>query len=64
MYDDVLVKWQPRFGRVTTGGPDSIGLFFEPLILIDQRFIHSSISILTDAGLKRAQHLPRSLLQP
>jgi len=63
-YDDVLIKWQPRFGSLTTVGPEGLGVLFQPLIFFDQRFVHSSISLRDDDGLKKVQHLPKNFIHP
>ena len=52
-------EWQPRYGncqrfRLVSGDytlrADTLGYFFAPLILLDQRFIHRTISFFGTDG--------------
>jgi hypothetical protein len=58
------IMWQPRFGHWCLGHLDRAGVFFVPLIQIDQRYFHKTHYI-TDPNYEAwIRRLPRSKVHP
>jgi hypothetical protein len=58
------IMWQPRFGHCCLGHADRLGVFFVPLIQLDQRYFHKTRYIVDpdyDTWLRR---LSRSKVHP
>lgn len=58
------IMWQPRFGHCCLGHLDRAGVFFVPLIQIDQRYVHKTHHI-TDPDYEAwIRRLPRPRVHP
>jgi len=58
------IIWQPRFGHCCLGHLDRAGVFFVPLIQIDQRYVHKTHYI-TDPNYEAwIRKLPRLKVHP
>jgi hypothetical protein len=60
----VEMKWRPFMGRSDSHGTDVVGAVFSPLISLDRRFVHRSIDVNSDEGLRRVKELPLDLVHP
>ena len=58
------VMWQPRFGHHAIGRENYLGVLYEPLILVDRRFVHQTIYLSDKNGFDRITHLPISRVHP
>ena|SRR6266481_8726702 len=58
------IMWQPRFGHCCLGHLDRVGVFFVPLIQIDQRYFHKTHYLLDPDYKGWMDRLPRSKVHP
>jgi hypothetical protein len=56
--------WQPLFGHEAIGNYDSLGVFYEPAIRLDRRFIHLTIYLSDKHGFEKVANLPASTVHP
>jgi hypothetical protein len=56
--------WQPLFGHEAIGNYDSLGIFYEPAIRLDRRFIHPTIFLSDKDGIEKVTNLPVSKVHP
>jgi hypothetical protein len=59
MMDAIL--WQPRFGHAAMGDLNSLGIFYSPLIFLDQKYVHATIYL---SDWDKLSYLPASKVHP
>ena len=60
----VAIMWQPRIGHNALGELDYFGVFFEPLILLDRAWIHTTHYMIDDDFNAWLKTLPPSKVHP